>query len=749
MPVSVHTLSSVALKAIGLKPVTLMDPLTADSSSPITMLIAMIYYLPLAVRKFLLDACRIQAPVSQNATLQASLYTLPGTINAIIDDHCVRIILIEDICTLLDCVTPYPILCSLLSYFVRAEATIHVAEFLEEKMKSFDKEVGAALAPDQDQCLDYTSLYGIGDNPIHPQQATFGFHGPRRLTTLWASGIQRIKSTLSNSRTPPIFPAYSNLRNVGRETVDNYLVSVYGPVYDPKPEDYRSTTTLTLLRHYFQTGEKILGPLELRQAWFFNDLKPRTYYCLGGSAFWDGLYIQQIANMFATILPSTAPNTRFDVSRLGPSSPDYYVFTYDYSSFTTSLAELKFFLFWLAESLRGCPVLVLDVVHGIRRLDLGEVIHSYNQAVNVYQVFSTERFFPLLSRYIRQGRSGSLGVKGNIVWSMINHGVSLAGITSTPDRDSCVGDDALGKILIHLMELLIICVNNLGSINPAKFSFLRPSEDVVQGTLQQYKYLKRPLGLDLEGRPTLGILDFFPDIAGTLFEGDGIHSVRDPDRTPLQKAKTFAQQWGRFLRIQRESLDYTSDLQMIREEDLEVLLGAIAACYRKLGLPLEGGVPGSYTVPTDDGRQALEIMCPPCEFVVFESPWEEVLVDRFRGHIISEPIWMGGMMPPPVDLEAGDRFRSTSSKLMTLLEDLGCVTRVVCLQDVVFDEEYLVAYRERLLHGKGSEETSMLCEFTVLHVPFWYLDLSLYYHPETIPMDPMDARSRVTSLSVG
>jgi hypothetical protein len=334
---------------------------------------------------------------------------------------------------------------------------------------------------------------------------------------------------------------------------------------------------------------------------------------------------------------------------------------------------------------------------------------------------------------------------------MINHGVSLAGITGTPDRDSCVGDDALGRIVTTSVELMMMCVNNLGTVNPTKFSLLRaqPEDDPMGATRDQFKYLKRPLGLDWDGQPWLGVLDFFPDVAGALFKSDGIHSVRDPDRQPLLVAKTFAMQWGRFLRIQRSSLDYTSDLTMLRVEDLEMLLGLIAECYRQLGLPLEGGVPGTFTVPTPDGREPLEILCPPVSFDVFEAPWEEVLLDKYRGAVITEPIWMGGEVPPPVDLEPGDRFRGTSMGLMTLLEDLGCVAKEVCLQDVVFDEEYLVAYRERVMSGSKEVATNMLCDFTVLSVPSWYLDMALYYHPETIPIDPNDARSRATSLSVG
>jgi hypothetical protein len=125
-----------------------------------------------------------------------------------------------------------------------------------------------------------------------------------------------------------------------------------------------------------------------------------------------------------------------------------------------------------------------------------------------------------------------------------------------------------------------------------------------------------------------------------------------------------------------------------------------------------------------------------------------ILLDEFRGEIMSQPIWMGGELFPPVDVEAGDRFRCTPSKFLLLLEDLACLSSRVLLEDVVFDEEYLEAYKRRI-YGGGGKDMCLLKDYTVLVVPSWYHSVAVLHYPDTGLPDPMETLSRVTSLSVG
>jgi len=751
----VASLGYLTLKGVGLSPRSVYD-FFKSVHSPLVVMIAMIYYLPLAWRKLILDACRIQAPILQNRFLSIGYYALSTRyINLPLLDNTNLIELdVEHVFTIVDCITPYPILSSMLSYFVRAECSYHIKEFQDQKLISFDKEICAAIDYSQDdQILEYRSLlFNLEQMNLHPQYQLAGHDIPVKLVSRWRKGMALMKSRLSNYRSLPLFPQYNTAKNIGYETTENLLLSLYGEAYEVTSLDRMQTTTLSLLRHYYSTGEIIPGPLECRQAWFFNDLKPRTYYCLGGDAFFAGLYIQHLANLIATFLPSTDPLTRFDVTRIHAVHDEREVLvTYDYSSFTTSLSELKFFLFWLGESLKGTPVTVLDVRHGLRTLDLGDMIQEYNRLVNEHQVFTTERFFPLLERakvLKRQGRSGSLGVKGNIVFSMINHGIALASATGTPDEDSCVGDDALANILISHISLFISAVNNLGSINPTKFTIIHHHpEDQGLAVFDQFKYLKRPLGLDIFGKVTLGVLDFFPDIAGILFpDGDGIHSSKSIQRHHVDGVKTFVMQLGRFLRLQFNSRE---ENDLVTEEDNEVLLGLFRMVYRRLGLPEAGAPPSTHFVPVPgEGSARMDLMIPPLSENLFEVRWEESLLEPYRGAIFSSPIWVGGDYSPPVDMEPGDRFRSTPSRLLVLLEDLGVLSSTVITEDVIFDEEYLERYRARLYDAEGAKDFHLLKNYVVVgSVPFWYLDMASHYQPDILHYSPMNAMSRITSLS--
>lgn len=749
MPVTRIRLSSVAMTAVGLSP----RPINIFNSNhtPFITVVHSLYYFPLTWRKLLLDACRVQVPVKQNSSLSETLFHIHPRQIVIPSAHGDPLHFdIDYILALVEQFISTPILCSMLSYFCRAESTYHRDEFLEQRMIGFDKEITAALFYEpKEHVLNYQGLFGINWMNVHPQLQV---EIPRRLVHLFGQGIERIKKRFSTYKQIPILPAYNRKKNVSRSTVIEYWQSVRGEdSYLPTRHDYSLTSTWTLLRHYYLTGNRIGGVLEVRLAWFFNDLKPRIYYCLGGEAFWAGIYIQHIANILVEILPSTDPFTRFTVTRIPHVSDQHVLITYDYSSFTTSLDELHDFIFWLARLLEGVPVSVLDVRAGIRVLDLGHLLSEYNEMVNQYQCFSVERFSELVGDRViyNQGRNGSLGTKGNIVLSTFLHGISLGSASGTPDTDCCVGDDALTAILETFISAFITCTNNLGDVNPSKFRVIkRPTAEFPDPSTQQFKFLKRPLNLSAAGLPYLGILDFFPSVADALFpDGDGIHSSGNIERNFVDGIKTFCMQWGRFLRIQKPS----TSTDVVNDDELEFLLGSILAVYIRYGLPLEGAPPGGFYVelPDGQGRTGLDIMIPPCEWLVFERPWELILLDRFRGHVFTQPVTMGGAIHPPIDVSDGDRFRCTGSPLVTLLEDLGCIQSDVITEDVEFDDGFYEAYLSRVRDDSWhlpDGETFMYKSVIVLEKPHWWMSVMLPYHESVLQSDPFEGMSRISSL---
>jgi len=132
-----------------------------SNESPLLIIIDNIYYFPMDWRKLMLDFCRIQVPVFQNAHLSASFYAISRPeIDIVLRSGDVLQLELASFCSLLEDIAFCPILCSLLSYFVRAEQTHWTEEFLSQKGKSLDKEVGAALEYRTfNQILDYSAIF--------------------------------------------------------------------------------------------------------------------------------------------------------------------------------------------------------------------------------------------------------------------------------------------------------------------------------------------------------------------------------------------------------------------------------------------------------------------------------------------------------------------------------------------------------------------------------------------------------------
>jgi hypothetical protein len=225
------------------------------------------------------------------------------------------------------------------------------------------------------------------------------------------------------------------------------------------------------------------------------------------------------------------------------------------------------------------------------------LLREYNEFANQYCTFSVERFDNRLDNpMFHMGQSGPLGIKGNIVLSTALHGLALADITGTPDNDCVVGDDALTQVLTLLLSMFITCVNNLGTINPTKFSILKPTiVDPLSST--RFKFLKRPL--HVTDRPVLGILDFFPDVATILYpEGDGVHTI-PPGSSFYIRMTSFVMQVCRYSLIVSRPDRVISSLDEVFADDERRVMEVFRLCYKELGLPLDGAPPGHRVYDPD------------------------------------------------------------------------------------------------------------------------------------------------------
>lgn len=152
---------------------------TSYENTPLFTLIDNIYFLPLTWRKFIIDLCRIQRAVDSNNHLTASFNDLVETTTSYVTfrNNPNKVFVYtsdkDTLSSFLDHLLGSPTSFSLLSYFARAERTIHVDDFADARDSALTKEMNAATAAHSiPQRLDYALLLsyltvGFSKREIH------------------------------------------------------------------------------------------------------------------------------------------------------------------------------------------------------------------------------------------------------------------------------------------------------------------------------------------------------------------------------------------------------------------------------------------------------------------------------------------------------------------------------------------------------------------------------------------------------
>lgn len=99
-----------------------------------------------------------------------------------------------------------------------------------------------------------------------------------------------------------LYPQFQSNKTVGRQTAANYTNIVHGEEVAQVDTQVSSGDRERL---YADCGTKVTGPCELRQAWKYNDITPRTYFSQGGTTFHASKYIRipinELTNMFPEV----------------------------------------------------------------------------------------------------------------------------------------------------------------------------------------------------------------------------------------------------------------------------------------------------------------------------------------------------------------------------------------------------------------------------------------------------------------
>jgi hypothetical protein len=597
-------------------------------------------------------------------------------------------------------ITASPLFASICVCHLRSESTSGIDDGSDQVLiDGIWKEINAGQNQ-RKQVISFESLF----NPF--SKVPWGPNAP--LTESWrASAIlfgQKLSFISSELQEELLYPAVQRTKNMAQGTCSELFAAGYRTM----KKGCMAYSTVDLERHYHETGQKIGGENEMRWAWRYNDLKPRCYYCTGGRSYWVSRYMKPVAVKFMNCLPITSKGRRsFPEIASTFVEPEDWVVIWDYSSFTTSLVELRQFLFWSARYIehesrgRDRPLRLFDYRLGIVEKPLWEMLDEYNEIVNVYSRFSIHRLLDDLGLdnvgdvmlEMTMMNSGPLGVHGNIGFSTTVGGVHTAAKVKHRNAGVGMGDDILGITDRDPMEPggLVEHAQDLGDIPLSKFGSFGP---VKEGDNEGWKFVKRPLRRTHDGF-SIGTLLAFPILA-YVFD---IQSRNRKFPLDLDEGKTihrFLGQVGAFL----------WDLQMstlhITDDDLLLIHNLLIPAYEFLGLPRQGSLPG-YRIHRPKGLHiTLGLCCPSIAFELY-SPikyeWTEYLWDRSN---VSHCILPIKTVAPINILEyVPGKIMATSTKFNRVWVDLGYLIEKQKMSEVVEVTESNLKRFKSFIHGEG------------------------------------------------
>jgi len=295
--------------------------------------------------------------------------------------------------------------------------------------------------------------------------------------------LSRTKSSLSRMT---IFPDYSN------KTIGTRAKTEMALINEALREDFPPTVA-GLESLYHRYGIQLSSPTEVRTAFKFGDIRPRVYYARGPAQYYSSRYIQEIFNTLVDAFPTTNRFQRFLVSSIRLSMEDM-LFIYDFSSFTSTLHEVRQFTEELAQFFEGISVTVVDSRVGPCRTELSEMLRWYNDTCNMSPSFDVSDIFGSGREEDLVHNCGMLGVPGNISSCTLLHGIFLMVILMS---ETCrvVGDDAIGSGPKGEKRQIIDLLTILGIVSASKAEIWETKEDdgEVEESCDRWHYTKRPI----------------------------------------------------------------------------------------------------------------------------------------------------------------------------------------------------------------------------------------------------------------
>lgn len=469
-----------------------------------------------------------------------------------------------------------------------------------------------------------------------------------------ARGIRHcIDTWIASTKNRVLYPKVSS-KTVSKLTADNLL----GTFPDYEPQSSAGISSIDLERVYHTHGYLVEGPCEMRQKWYMSNLKPRTYYAQGGTAYHTSKHLSRLFTELCDTLPCTNRRIRTDPSRIVIADLTFDVIYYDLSSFTTNLHVHRVFMSQLASYCRGHIVDILDSRIGVVQRDLGELIHTYTMRNLYYPEYTLPSKYNDPCEVHHHAIAGFLGVYGNIATATFIHGAVMTMLHDSYDQNNVAGDDGLD--VTANAEHSLNMVRTMGEVSDEKT--FRSSEGCCI-------HLKRPI-VRVENRLFLGRLVTWPSLEIMQNTTD----IRYPylrNKTRTDRVNAIASSVTAFLRnLESEQLD---------DDEKEVVDRYLSDVYSKYKLPKEGCVPQLASTSPFGFVPAYE------RRYIGMDPITNT-INRLYQNMAKIP--MRESRPMTKDLLANNSFMCNSNPLLRHLEVLGYIEQDR-LDVYVFGEEGL------------------------------------------------------------
>jgi len=437
----------------------------------------------------------------------------------------------------------------------------------------------------------------------------------------------------------------------------------------------------------------------MRSAFMYGDIRPRVYFARGPDVYYDSRYIQAIFNTILDAFPMVHRKSRYmiDVIR---SSKEETLFIYDYSSFTSTLHEIRNFTSALARYFDDTYVYLFDTHFGIVPKCVGEMLDDFNNTCNLEPVFDTWKFGDLSdSEGTHQSHNcGMLGVPGNISSCTLLHGLHLAILVLAVEACRCVGDDAIGSKLLSDLYTFVLRLQNCGRVSLPKTVFWEYGEKFEEAG---WHYTKRPV-TRVENRVLYGFQAIFPPIASLFCVDDSFHTSFYPESVEGRNNRAV-----RFL--QSFCLQFSS-LPSVGESDIEFANNFLQCC--------KVGIDRWCRNSADKASSTINLLRRIPADVSYDS-FEDLIVS-YRYSVVTLPVSLDfeTSLDPSEILVRNVDYQFSGSRALTIGEDLFWLESEELVESVLLQtDDDLDRYRSFILGLSRSLYRVTFLESS----PSWYL----------------------------